>query len=192
VNNNSNINDTEICEAMTEFINYIKSIQPSSNKKSAIVAIENKKQIGDKLKKTIKIIKTSQSASNLHAGTSTAQTIFAVENGGGASYVTDQNIVNPIKTKIFEEQKKYGESISTEGITTTDLYEVTKGYYWNDSNNGTNIATNEKIKNTHQDVISTFNERRKILFDYDFFIVVAPHPNLGIPCIYVFSKDTNN
>jgi len=100
-----------------------------------------------------------------------------------------QNNIIPIATQMFDDQKHYGESISKQGITTTDLLDVTKCYYWNESDNGTNTANNGRVTQTHSDALTKFNERRKILFESDFFIVVAPHPTEQFPCVYVFSKN---
>lgn len=105
---------------------------------------------------------------------------------------TKQNNIIKIATQMFENQDHYGESISKQEITTTDLLDVTKCYYWNESDNGTNTTNNGRVTQTHADALTKFNERRKILFESDFFIVVAPHPTEKFPCVYVFSKSTTN
>jgi len=133
-----------------------------------------------------------QSSANITSNL-TLSSNSAIVADSSSNTTSNQNIIIPIKTEMFNDQKHYTESISKQGITTTDLLDVTTCYYWNDSNNGTNANNNERVIKTRTDALAEFNERRKILFESDFFIVVAPHSDINFPpCVYVFSKDKTN
>ena len=68
---------------------------PLERSLSMSTIINTKPPVSSDKKRKIGTIKTSQSASNLVAGTSTSQTIVAVENGGGASASSTQIPVAP-------------------------------------------------------------------------------------------------